>query len=40
MQITSLKDFLKIQDYAAAEATSFQVFEIGPWLAMTNSSLG
>ena len=40
MQITSLKVFLKIQDYASAKAPSFQVFEIGPWLALTTAGLG
>jgi hypothetical protein len=40
MQITSLRVFLKIQEYASAKAPSFQVFEIGPWLALTTAGLG
>jgi hypothetical protein len=40
MQITSPRIFLKIQDYASAEAPSFQVFEIGPWLALATAGLG
>jgi hypothetical protein len=40
MQITSLRVFLKIQDYVSAKAPSFQVFEIGPWLAVSNAGLG
>jgi len=40
MQITFLRIFLNIQDYASAKAPSFQVFEIGPWLALTTAGLG
>jgi hypothetical protein len=37
---TSLRDFLKIQDYSQAEVPSFQAFESGPWLAITTAGEG
>ena len=40
MQITFLRVFLKIQDYASGEAPSFQGFEIGTWLAVVTAGLG
>jgi hypothetical protein len=37
-RITSLRVFLKIQDYSPAEVPSFQAFENGPWLALTTAA--